>query len=76
MNKEKLFPITYEGFNAGHAEFSITFYNVTFLESFGIFSKGTFLKSMNIYYRDGRIEGYYRDNARVEMEFRIIESEY
>ena len=76
MNKETLFPITYRGFNAGHSAFSITLYNVTFLESFGIFSKGTFLASMNINYREGRIEGYYQDRTHVAMEFRVVEVEW
>lgn len=72
MNKETLFPIEYRGFNAGHASFSITLYRVTFIESFGIFVKGTFLTSMNINYREGSIEGYYEDRTRVAMKFKAI----
>lgn len=64
MNKEFIFPITWNNWDE-YDVLIFQYYDVTFIEDFGMFKKGDFAKFLSVNYEKGIIEEYNEDGTKV-----------
>jgi hypothetical protein len=70
MTKHEMIPFEYEGYDAV-MDFDAQYYEVVFLEDFGLFKKGTKTDCLVVAYSRGVIELYENDEVTVSCKIEV-----